>query len=309
MTSQKDHQSRSEGFWYRRGNTLVILPTDQLASSRIERAEDSHREISTDYTQCDLIDSRIDVAAQRALYQMLKRGLTSRRDALAILAAVKAGRLRGVFREDQKVPAVRARALGKGWWQLVPSGQRAACVTQPEGQPPLIAFKRGLTSNVVELGAALQNAWAQCGLPVLTAPPPSGKPCASVPPPPPPPPPPKPSNGDQPKPSIQGCGWEANIDWDEKFERHFQSCCTSLSAARSFCPLVPEWAQLLPQFEICRLAFAELEARVDQCIFQNVHAEVVQETGIVASLGACSPAAVTGRRFAAWKSRTGRKCA
>ena len=131
------------------------------------------------------------------------------------------------------------------------------------------------------------------------------------PPPPPPgpqPPPPKPTNGDQPKPKPRGCDWETSIDWDEKFERNFQSCCTSLYAARSFCPLVPEWAKLLPEFEICRLTPAEFEARVDQGIFQNVQSEVVQETGIVGGVGNCSPAAVTGRRFTEWKSRTGRKC-
>jgi hypothetical protein len=116
MRSPRAQQSRSDGFWYRLGNTIVVLPANQLPTSRVEhsRAEDWQGEVGADYTQCDFIDSRIEVAAQRALYQILKRGPTNRRDSLAILAAVKAGQLRGVFREDQKVSALRGFKIRAG---------------------------------------------------------------------------------------------------------------------------------------------------------------------------------------------------
>jgi len=262
------------------------------------------------YTACDFIDPRIDVAAQRALLRMVNGDAASRRDGLAMFAAVKRQRLAGLYQEDQKVPALRAQKLGKGWWQMIPPSARAVCVTQPAGELPLIAFKKALASNIPALADTLRAAWDRCGLPEVAPPPPSGKSCKPAPPPPPPPPPPiKPGgNGIKPPPQAVECGMELAIDFDEKFERHFQECCTTLTAARSFCALVPSYAQLLPQYEICRLSDAEFEARVDRCIFQNVHAEVVQETGIIASTGNCSPAAVTGRRFAEWKRRTGRRC-
>jgi hypothetical protein len=42
---------------------------------------------SATYTQCDVIDPRIDVYAQRALYQRLKGDAASRKAGLAAIAA------------------------------------------------------------------------------------------------------------------------------------------------------------------------------------------------------------------------------
>jgi hypothetical protein len=300
-------QRRSGGVWYRHGGLIVVLPPPVPRGRPQQEMTLAGTSAGPGYTACDFIDPRIDVAAQRALLRMVKSDQASRRDGLAMFAAIKAGRLAGIYQEDQKVPALRAQKLGKGWWQLIPQGARAICVTQPGTQPPLIAFKKVLAADIPGLVQVLRTAWSQCGLPDLAPPPPTGRSCAPPPPPPPPPPPIK-TNGPKPPPSESGCEIDRTIDWDEKFERHFQGCCTSLTAAQSFCPFVPSYAQQLPQFEICDLTPDEFEARVDRCIFQNVHAEVVQETGIVASTGNCSPAAVTGRRFAEWKRRTGRRC-
>ena len=80
-----------------------------------------------------------------------------------MLAAVKSGRLTGLYKEDEQVPALRARALGMGWWQLIPPGEDAAVVldpANPTGGPPLIAFRDGVRSDSARLDPALRRAWA-----------------------------------------------------------------------------------------------------------------------------------------------------
>ena len=140
------------------------------------------------YTQCDFIDARIDVSAQYALYDMVKGGGASRNASLQMLAAVKSGRLGGIYQQDQLVPAKRAQALGIGWWQLIPQGQNAICVTQPKSQSPIIAIRKSIASNRSVVAQALEAAWKTCGIPNPPAVPPSGKPCPQKPLPPPPPP-------------------------------------------------------------------------------------------------------------------------
>src|SRR5262249_28777994 len=129
------------------------------------------------YTQCDFIDARIDVSAQYALYEMVKSGGANRNASLQMLAAVKSGRLGGIYQQDQLVPAKRAQALGIGWWQLIPQGQNAVCVTDPKSQSPIIAIRKSIASNRSVVAQALEAAWKTCGIPNLPAVPPSGKPC------------------------------------------------------------------------------------------------------------------------------------
>ena len=189
------------GVWYRRGGMIVVLPASSRRGSTEQEANFvAETEVGLSYTACDFIDSRIDVSAQRALLRLVDGDAPSRRDGLAMFAAVKGQRLAGIYQQDQKVPALRAQKLGKGWWQLIPAGAGAICVRQPTGELPLIVFQKGLASDVPRLAVALRTAWRQCGLPELAPPPPSGRPC----PPRPTPPPPQPAVADVPPPPAIG---------------------------------------------------------------------------------------------------------
>ena len=84
--------------------------------------------------------------------------------ASAMLSAIKNGKLAGIYQPDQQVPALRAQSLGKGWWQLLPNGVVALCVTGPEGKPPLIVFSKEAKSQSYLLDPALQSAWSACGI-------------------------------------------------------------------------------------------------------------------------------------------------
>jgi hypothetical protein len=126
------------------------------------------------YTVCDFIDPRIDVAAQYALFGLLARGPAAAAAALSMLAAVRAGALGGIYQEDQRAPALRARSLGLWWWTLIPPGSGSVCVP---GVPPLISFRRSLAKNHFALGTGLLRVFPTCGLPLLPPPPPSGRPC------------------------------------------------------------------------------------------------------------------------------------
>ncbi|HEV2148439.1 MAG TPA: hypothetical protein VGR37_13640 [Longimicrobiaceae bacterium] len=145
------------GRWYRRGGAIVV----PLDGGRAPRAPGPQREVAATGPG-GVIDSRIDVHAQYALLRMAKGAPAARGDGAGMLAAVKAGRLAGIYKEDQQVPAVRARALGMGWWQLVPGGEDAVLVLDPGdpgGGPPLIAFRDRVRSDPTRLDAALRRAW------------------------------------------------------------------------------------------------------------------------------------------------------
>lgn len=116
---------------------------------------------STAITSYSVIDSRIDVHAQYALLRMNKRGGAEQVDAIDMLTAVKAGRLAGIYKEDQGVPAKLAQRQGKGWWQLIPAGQDAAAVRDVDpNAPPLIVFRDKVRSDGARLDPALRKAWA-----------------------------------------------------------------------------------------------------------------------------------------------------
>jgi hypothetical protein len=149
-------QRTESGRWIRRGDRLVVLP----ARGAVPGAPEG--EVASTGPE-GVIDARIDVHAQYALLRMAKGEPGARADAAGLLAAVKSGRLAGLYKEDQQVPALRARALGKGWWQLIPPGEDAAVVldpASPTGGAPLIAFRDGIRSNSARLDPALRRAWA-----------------------------------------------------------------------------------------------------------------------------------------------------
>lgn len=116
------------------------------------------------WTPKDVTDSRIDVQGQYALFRMLKGDPAQRIDASNILSAIKAGALKGIYQEDQQVPAMRATELGQWWGQILPKGVDGVCMTEPAGKPPIIAMRRGPPPDKTAYDAALITAWRQCGI-------------------------------------------------------------------------------------------------------------------------------------------------
>jgi len=147
---------------------------------------------SAAYTQCDFIDARIDVQAQRALFLLARRGGLDGSDALSMWGAVKSGGLAGIYQENQKVPALAAIANGTTWWQLIPAGRDSVVFERPA--IPIMVFRRGIAKDVGRVASALLSAWRESTVGALPTiiPPPSGRPCPPAPKPPPPPAPPEP---------------------------------------------------------------------------------------------------------------------
>jgi hypothetical protein len=101
---------------------------------------------------------RIDVDAQRSLMRLSKNPATEP-DAVFLNDSVRNGTLVGIFAEDQRAPALRALKLTGGWWKLIPAGQDAVIVLDPENLgpmgKPLIAFRRTLRPYPARIDAAL----------------------------------------------------------------------------------------------------------------------------------------------------------
>lgn len=114
----------------------------------------------------DVIDNRIEHFAQTALMGMLQRGGEEGADASAILCAVKRGQIEGIYLPDRQVPAMRARAAGSNYWEMIPKGQLSVCYT---GQPkqgakraPLITFRNQIRNDSRQVANAVRSAWRQC---------------------------------------------------------------------------------------------------------------------------------------------------
>jgi hypothetical protein len=122
------------------------------------------------WTSRDVIDERIDVAAQYALMRMFKGDPTEQVDASNILSAVKSGALGGIYQEDQRAPALRAQSLGTWWGTILPKpagGVRVdgICMLPPPEKPPIIVMRRKAEKNPAAYDRSLQAAWWMCGLP------------------------------------------------------------------------------------------------------------------------------------------------
>lgn len=95
-----------------------------------------------------VIDSRIDVDAQRALISMAHSANPAQNTAaLDVLFLVRNERLLGIHKPDQQVPALIARQYGMGWWQLLAPGETFTLICDPR-QPrsgPDLVFRKGLT--------------------------------------------------------------------------------------------------------------------------------------------------------------------
>ena len=156
MNSQSARQGRTAtgatGWWNRRGRTIVVA----LPPSPGEIQEEISEEIGSPK---QVIDPRIDVHAQKSLLRLSKNRRTSG-DAAALLSAVKSGKLGGIYKEDQKVPALLAKALGRGWWEVLPKHADAALVQdRKKSAAPILVFRSSLLQNPSRLDKALERGW------------------------------------------------------------------------------------------------------------------------------------------------------
>ena len=120
----------------------------------VQRAEDDGTQAPLD--PMALIDPRLDVGAQRALVRMSKDGPDQASAANEIAAAVKGGTLAGVFGDDLGASAALAARLGTVRWELVPDGEDAVLVEEPERLPTLV-FREGARSVPARLDPALER--------------------------------------------------------------------------------------------------------------------------------------------------------
>jgi peptidoglycan hydrolase-like protein with peptidoglycan-binding domain len=86
----------------------------------------------------DVIDERIDVAAQKAILRMRSR---SSDRAYELLSFIKNGQLRGFVGDDLRLAAEHAAELGTVRWKLVPKYQDAKVVPGVKRTPPLAVYK------------------------------------------------------------------------------------------------------------------------------------------------------------------------
>ncbi|WP_310394996.1 hypothetical protein [Hymenobacter sp.] len=144
---------------------------ERAGSSELGRALAEEFEFGYELEAPPVIDARIDVFAQYALQRMLRSdSLGERGDALAMLAAVKRQGplgLNGIYKEDERAPALWARRRGKGWWQVLGSDKeiRTALLVWADPALPsgpfryLLVFRDSIRSNAAVLDPALRQAW------------------------------------------------------------------------------------------------------------------------------------------------------
>ncbi len=91
----------------------------------------------------DPADPRIDVVAKFALQRMIKRPDMAV-DAARLIRGINGGTLAGIFGENLLAAAKLAQKLGTVRWKLVPKGEAAALILDPEAPtvaPPTIIFR------------------------------------------------------------------------------------------------------------------------------------------------------------------------
>ncbi len=109
-----------------------------------------------------VIDNRIDPHAQFALLDLAKHSGRDARDAALILAAVKTGRLGGIYLDNQGVPALRAQAWNTKWFNLIPKGFDAVVLPAPPseaGGRPILALRHTVATIPARRNAALLDGW------------------------------------------------------------------------------------------------------------------------------------------------------
>jgi hypothetical protein len=140
----------------RRAMTQAVI-SSHTNESRLSHTVGAEGEL----VAADVRNERIDVFAQYSLLRMSKDPAATA-DANDMLAAVRSGELGGIYKEDQKVPALRAVKMGTWWGTIIPKGEDGALFldpTDPAGGTPLIIFRDKVRSDKPRIDAALRKAW------------------------------------------------------------------------------------------------------------------------------------------------------
>jgi hypothetical protein len=118
------------------------------------------------WSQKDVIDSRIDSYAQKALiYIFTNEAKNQSKEASSILCSVKRGDLEGIYLPDQRVPALRAQSVGSGWWKIL-NGKDSVCYKKPADKAPIIVFSEKIAKDRDLLSSALVSSYNECGFQV-----------------------------------------------------------------------------------------------------------------------------------------------
>ncbi|WP_046246523.1 hypothetical protein [Hymenobacter terrenus] len=182
----QNQDAREPGF--AQGNYADILNDNQDRTewhgARSNKAEGRQRrrmrkgyELDFESNLWSVIHPHIDVFAQYALQRLLSSdSLGERIDAQAMLTAVRSKsptlRINGIYKEDEREPALWAQKRGQGWWTLIgknPQVQSAVLVWTDSPVPTgdfqyLIIFRDRVRSNPALLDPALRRAWRTVSL-------------------------------------------------------------------------------------------------------------------------------------------------
>lgn len=102
---------------------------------------------------------RMDVGAQKALLK-LKRDPATHAVAMAMITAVKSGRLNGIYGDDLPTVARLAGRRGIDSWELVPRGQVAVVYRESNRTAaPTVIYRAHYRNDPIRLATALARAW------------------------------------------------------------------------------------------------------------------------------------------------------
>ncbi len=111
-------------------------------------------------------------SAKQAMFRMMIHGdQQTRLEASSMIKATESGALAGIFQSSKGPVAARGQRMTpqRGWWTLLPSGERSTCLKEPAGESPMIIYRtQDMQPSVLE--DALKKAWRQCGIPNLPFP-------------------------------------------------------------------------------------------------------------------------------------------
>lgn len=138
-----------------RTNTHILLLILMISLSVF-----SGLQAQNEITPRDLIHERIDVHAQRSLYRLLTYGNEFEQTVAADLwNDTQLDSLEGIYVVDQGVPAMRARDIGIGWWQIIPKGRPMVVMDKPANRAPLVALAKRILPYDKQVDEALVQAW------------------------------------------------------------------------------------------------------------------------------------------------------
>jgi hypothetical protein len=143
----------ASGRWKRRNHVIVL----DLGRGQATEEQEIVGEVPKDFGR-RVIHPRIDVDAQRALIAMANRGDP---DAEFLLMLVHRGALYGLFKPDQREPAMLIRKFCGNWWEYIAPGARGRLLCHSVGRIMLV-FRKNLTREdlialLKELAAAFRS--------------------------------------------------------------------------------------------------------------------------------------------------------